>query len=122
MVDFDGGGRLPVELTDVDAADVAVGSRVEMTFRRLVTADGIHNYFWKARPVRTGATETGAEWDRTASRTGWPSSAMGCTRFAEHWDKGVDDLLLDATGEAFASAGVTRTTSTPTGWARPSRA
>ena len=27
-------------------------SAVEMTFRRLFTADGIHNYFWKARPVR----------------------------------------------------------------------
>jgi hydroxymethylglutaryl-CoA synthase len=25
---------------------------VEMTFRRLFTADGIHDYFWKARPVR----------------------------------------------------------------------
>ena len=34
---------------------------------------------------------------------------MGCTRFAEHWDKGVDELLLDATGEAFASAGITMT-------------
>jgi acetyl-CoA C-acetyltransferase len=33
---------------------------------------------------------------------------MGCTRFAEHWDKGLDDLLLDATGEAFGSAGVTK--------------
>lgn len=33
---------------------------------------------------------------------------MGCTRFAEHWDKGVDELLLDATGEAFAAAGVTK--------------
>ena len=21
---------------------------------------------------------------------------MGCTRFAEHWDKGTDDLLIDA--------------------------
>jgi uncharacterized OB-fold protein len=52
VVDFDDGGRLPVELTDVDAADVKVGDRVEMTFRRLFTADGIHNYFWKARPVR----------------------------------------------------------------------
>ncbi|MBA2282968.1 MAG: acetyl-CoA acetyltransferase [Acidimicrobiia bacterium] len=31
---------------------------------------------------------------------------MGCTRFAEHFDKGLDDLLLDATGAAFASAGV----------------
>ncbi|XVQ08256.1 acetyl-CoA acetyltransferase [Spirillospora sp. CA-255316] len=33
---------------------------------------------------------------------------MGCTRFAEHWDQGVDELLLDAAGEAFASAGVTK--------------
>jgi acetyl-CoA C-acetyltransferase len=31
---------------------------------------------------------------------------MGCTRFAEHWDKGVDELLLDATGEAFAATGI----------------
>ena len=52
VVDFDGGGRLPVELTDTDAGEVQVGGRVEMTFRRLFTADGIHNYFWKARPVR----------------------------------------------------------------------
>jgi acetyl-CoA C-acetyltransferase len=29
---------------------------------------------------------------------------MGCTRFAEHFDKGTDDLLREATSEAFASA------------------
>jgi 3-hydroxy-3-methylglutaryl CoA synthase/uncharacterized OB-fold protein len=52
VVDFDGGGRSAVELTDTDAASISVGDRVEMTFRRLFTADGIHNYFWKARPVR----------------------------------------------------------------------
>jgi hydroxymethylglutaryl-CoA synthase len=52
IVDFDGGGRLPVELTDVKADEVKMGDRVEMTFRRLFTADGIHNYFWKARPIR----------------------------------------------------------------------
>ena len=52
VVDFDGGGRVPIELTDVDPAEVAIGDRVEMTFRRLFTADGIHNYFWKARPIR----------------------------------------------------------------------
>jgi acetyl-CoA C-acetyltransferase len=32
---------------------------------------------------------------------------MGCTRFAEHWDKGLDDLLLAATGEAFTATGLT---------------
>jgi hydroxymethylglutaryl-CoA synthase len=52
VVDFDGGGRAPIELTDVEADELAIGDRVEMTFRRLFTADGIHNYFWKARPLR----------------------------------------------------------------------
>jgi 3-hydroxy-3-methylglutaryl CoA synthase/uncharacterized OB-fold protein len=56
VVDFDGGGRAPVELTDVDPREVAIGGRVEMTFRRLFTADGIHNYFWKGRPVQTAPT------------------------------------------------------------------
>jgi len=54
IVDFDGGGRYPVELTDVDVDEIRPGSRVEMTFRRLFSADGIHDYFWKARPVREG--------------------------------------------------------------------
>ena len=31
---------------------------------------------------------------------------MGCTRFAEHWDSGLDDLIVDAAQETFASAGV----------------
>ena len=52
VVDFDGGGRLPMELTDVAEDEIEIGGRVEMTFRRLFTADGIHNYFWKARPIR----------------------------------------------------------------------
>lgn len=53
VVDFDGGGRTPLELTDVAADEVEVGGRVEPTFRRLYTSDEIHNYFWKVRPVRT---------------------------------------------------------------------
>jgi acetyl-CoA C-acetyltransferase len=31
---------------------------------------------------------------------------MGCTTFGERWDKGVDDLLVDAATEASASAGM----------------
>src|SRR4029450_8427413 len=30
---------------------------------------------------------------------------MGCTPFGEHWDKGVNDLLVDSTKDALASAG-----------------
>ena len=57
VVDFEGGGRYPVELTDVDADALSMGDRVEMTFRRLYSADGIHDYFWKARPLRRAAQD-----------------------------------------------------------------
>ena len=55
VVDFDGGGRFRCQLTDVDPDSVAIGDRLEMTFRKFVTAGGIHNYFWKARPARDAA-------------------------------------------------------------------
>jgi 3-hydroxy-3-methylglutaryl CoA synthase len=51
VVDFDGGGRFTVELTDASPDEVEIGKRVEMTFRRLYTSQGVHNYFWKARPI-----------------------------------------------------------------------
>jgi len=61
VLDFDGGGRFPVELTDVDPDTVDIGDRVRMTFRKLFTADGIHDYFWKATPVRqTTAPDDGS--------------------------------------------------------------
>ena len=61
VVDFDDGsggrpGRLPIELTDTTPEEIGVGTQVEMTFRRLNTADGIANYFWKARPRREAAS------------------------------------------------------------------
>lgn len=52
MVDFEGGGRLMCEMTDRDPAAVEVGMPLEMTFRRLYYVGGIHNYWWKCRPVR----------------------------------------------------------------------
>ena len=52
FVDYEGGGRFSSELTDVDPREVAIGNHLEMTFRRLFTAQGVHNYFWKARPGR----------------------------------------------------------------------
>jgi 3-hydroxy-3-methylglutaryl CoA synthase len=58
VVDFDGGGRFSCQLTDADPARLAIGDRVEMTFRRIITASGVHNYFWKARPVGAAAATT----------------------------------------------------------------
>ena len=70
-----------------------IGARVEMTFRKLFTADGIHNYFWKARrpDAAMGIGRTGS---RTASRSsGWAARASPSTG-----TRALDDLLLDATG------------------------
>jgi uncharacterized OB-fold protein len=55
VVDFDGGGRTMLELADAQPDAVAVGSRVDLTFRRLWTANGVHNYFWKARLLGGGS-------------------------------------------------------------------
>jgi acetyl-CoA C-acetyltransferase len=33
---------------------------------------------------------------------------MGCTKFAEHWDKSADDLIIDATNELFSTTGVSK--------------
>lgn len=51
VVDFEGGGRYTLEMTDTSPDDVQIGTPVEMTFRRLYTSDGVHNYFWKARAL-----------------------------------------------------------------------
>ena len=51
VIDFDDGGRLICELTDYELDKVKVGMPVEMTFRKMYTNRGIHNYFWKAKPV-----------------------------------------------------------------------
>jgi hydroxymethylglutaryl-CoA synthase len=50
VIDFDGGGRLEVELTDTNPDTLAVGSRVRMSFRLLHSSGGIRNYSWKAVP------------------------------------------------------------------------
>ena len=47
--------RVPMSGSTFSADEVEIGGRVEMTFRRLFTADDIHNYFWKARPLRSAA-------------------------------------------------------------------
>ena len=106
VLDFDGGGRFRCELTDVDPATVAIGDRVEMTFRRLFTADGVHNYFWKAKPIASGDTEEATDMASHGIRDRVAIVGMGCTPFGEHWDKSADDLLVDAATEAFTTSGI----------------
>ncbi len=52
IVDFEGGGRAYLMMTDRNPEDVKIEQPVEMTFRKLYTAEGFNNYYWKCRPVR----------------------------------------------------------------------
>lgn len=52
IIDFEGGGRGMFDMTDREPDKVEVGMPVEMTFRKLFFDRGIHNYYWKARPIR----------------------------------------------------------------------
>lgn len=51
LIEFDGGGRHRFEITDAEPDEVQIGGRLEMSFRKLYTSEGTHDYFWKARPV-----------------------------------------------------------------------
>ncbi len=51
VVDFDGGGRYTLEVADASPDEIEIGTRLELTFRRLYTTGGVHNYFWKVRPI-----------------------------------------------------------------------
>lgn len=52
VVNYEGGGRILTQMTDRDPSQLKVGLPVEMTFRKLYSADGVHNYYWKSMPVR----------------------------------------------------------------------
>lgn len=52
VINFEGGGRMWVYMTDKDENEIEIGMPLEMTFRKLFTMEGIHNYFWKCMPVR----------------------------------------------------------------------
>jgi len=51
IVNLDGGGRVAAIMTDRDVNKISTGMPVELTFRRFHEGQGIHNYFWKCRPI-----------------------------------------------------------------------
>ena len=52
IINFEGGGRGMFMMTDREIEDVQCEKPVEMTFRKLRSSGGVHNYFWKAMPRR----------------------------------------------------------------------
>lgn len=53
IVDFEEGGRMMLDFTDCNLADIKVGMEVELSFRRKYhdRHRGVHTYFWKAVPL-----------------------------------------------------------------------
>ena len=57
VVDFEPGGRVLCMMTDRETSEVRIGLPVEMSFRKLRVVNGIHNYYWKAVPLRSAVKE-----------------------------------------------------------------
>lgn len=57
QIDFEGGGRILMDFTDLDVGEIDSGSAMEMVFRIKDTDERRHftRYFWKATPVRAGS-------------------------------------------------------------------
>ncbi len=57
QIDFEGGGRILMDFTDLDVGEIDSGSKMEMVFRIKDIDDRRHfiRYFWKATPVRAAS-------------------------------------------------------------------
>ena len=103
VLDFEGGGRLACELTDVEPDEGRDRRRARDDVPPALHGPGRPQLLLEGAPARASeeiAMASNGIKDRVAI------VGMGCTPFGEHWDKGADDLLVDAAGEAYRSAGV----------------
>jgi uncharacterized OB-fold protein len=50
VVELVGGGRIYLQMTDVQPEEVKIEMPVELTLRRLSEGGGLHHYYWKCRP------------------------------------------------------------------------
>lgn len=51
VVEFEGGCRVYMGITDCDPKEARVGMPVEPTFRWIHEARGVYNYYWKCKPM-----------------------------------------------------------------------
>lgn len=63
LVQFEGGGRIFANFTDVDGPEVDVGTGMRMVFRikEFDRKRGFRRYFWKATPLHGHEPQTGGE-------------------------------------------------------------
>jgi uncharacterized OB-fold protein len=53
IINFEGGGRMLCTMTDRDINEIKIGMPLEMSFRKIATVAGVHNYYWKCIPARS---------------------------------------------------------------------
>ena len=102
IVDFDGGGRLPIELTDVSETDVAAG------VRRDDVPQTVHERRHPQLFLESQAFEGGFVMGSHGIRDRVAIISVGCTKFGEHWDLSADDLMVQAVNETLAPVGLTK--------------
>ena len=54
VIDLDGGGRILVDMTEIEKPEenVHIGDKVELVFRKMHEGADFKNYYWKCRPPR----------------------------------------------------------------------
>src|SRR5262249_16243611 len=106
MVEFEEGGRVMIDFTDIDAEALKVGQPMQMMFRikDIDAARGFRRYYWKAAPVTAKAKEASEMAKGIKDKV--VILGMGCSKFGERWDKEADNLMVEAYTEAIADAGI----------------
>jgi 3-hydroxy-3-methylglutaryl CoA synthase len=51
VIELEDGARFYCQLTDVDTEAIKIGTRMQLTLRRLKDGGKMHHYYWKCRPV-----------------------------------------------------------------------
>ena len=100
VVDFDGGGRLPVELTDVDADEVRIGAP-----RRADVPQAVHR---RRHPQLLLEGDGCSDGHRTGSRTASPSSAWAARPSPSTGTRASTTCCSTPPARRSPSAGVTK--------------
>ena len=108
MIEFEEGGRVMIDFTDIDADALKVGQPMQMMFRikDIDTAPRLPPLLsGKPRRLRPSAEESLATMAK-GIKDKVAILGMGCSKFGERWDKEADNLMVEAYTEAIADAGI----------------
>jgi hypothetical protein len=106
MVQFEGGGRMMADFTDIDDGKVEVGMPMRMMFRSQGDRSGarLRAILLEGCAGLIGRGERSLQW-LPESATKVVVLGMGCSKFGERWDQNAEDLMVEAFEEGLKDAG-----------------